>query len=73
MQLPKIKDKDDTYNRMGLAHFAVSAGTKEAVDMLTDKIRSKGYIIFSEPRTTGDGYYESVILDSDVNKIEITI
>jgi lactoylglutathione lyase len=24
------------------------------------------------PRTTGDGYYESVILDPDGNRVEIT-
>jgi len=25
------------------------------------------------PRVTGDGYYESVILDPDGNRIEVTI
>lgn len=29
--------------------------------------------ILSEPGTTGDGYYESVIADPDGNRIEQTI
>lgn len=57
----------------GLAHFAVSAGSKEAVNELTEKIRSAGYVVESEPRTTGDGYYESVVLDPEHNRIEITV
>ncbi len=28
--------------------------------------------IFSEPRTTGDGYYESVVLDPEGNYLEIS-
>jgi len=27
--------------------------------------------VISEPRTTGDGYYESVVLDPDGNRVEI--
>lgn len=56
----------------GLHHFAFSVGSKEKVDELTDLFMSDGYIIFGEPRTTGDGYYESVILDPDGNLVEIT-
>jgi len=58
---------------MGLTHFAISVGSKEAVHSLTETIRSKGYSIVGEPRTTGDGYYESVVLDPEGNRIEITI
>jgi lactoylglutathione lyase len=57
----------------GWVHIAVSVGSKEAVNTLTEKIRTAGYTVESEPRTTGDGYYESVILDPDGNRIEITI
>lgn len=59
-------------DRIGLAHFAISVGTREKVDALTVQIRRDGYIIESEPRLTGDGYYESVILDPEKNKIELT-
>ena len=57
----------------GLIHFAFSVGSKEAVDALTQKIVNEGYECFSAPRTTGDGYYESVILDPDDNMVEISI
>ena len=58
---------------LGLIHFAVSVGSKEKVDELTARLRSDGYEIVGEPRVTGDGYYESCILDPDGNRIEITI
>ncbi len=57
----------------GWAHIAFSIGSKEAVDDLTEKLKSDGYTIAGEPRTTGDGYYESIILDPEGNQIEITI
>ena len=56
----------------GLAHISISVGGKEKVDELTEKIRNDGFKISVEPRTTGDGYYESVILDPEGNYIEIT-
>jgi lactoylglutathione lyase len=57
----------------GLIHFAVSVGSKEQVDALTERLRTDGYSVLGEPRTTGDGYYESVVLDPEHNQIEITI
>ncbi len=57
----------------GYAHIAVSVGSKEHVDELTERLRNDGYIVTGEPRTTGDGYYESVILDPAGNHVEITI
>jgi lactoylglutathione lyase len=57
---------------MGLAHFAISVGGKERVNALTERFRKDNYPIFKEPRTTGDGYYESVILDPEGNYIEIS-
>ena len=59
--------------KSGLAHFAISVGSKEKVDSLTELIRRNGYDIVGEPRTTGDGYYESVISDPEGNFIEITV
>ncbi|MBC3785854.1 VOC family protein [Spirosoma utsteinense] len=56
----------------GIAHFAVSVGSKEAVDRLTERLRADQYTIESEARTTGDGYYESVVLDPEGNYVEIT-
>ena len=75
MALPTINTEFNNIssNFMGLAHFSISVGSKDEVISLTEKLRQEGYTVFGEPRTTGDGYFESVILDSDGNKIEITI
>ena len=56
----------------GLAHLSIAVGSKTAVDELTERLRAGNYTIEGEPRTTGDGYYESVVLDPEDNYIEIT-
>jgi lactoylglutathione lyase len=56
----------------GIAHFAISVGGKEKVDELTERLRKDHFIIESEPRTTGDRYYESVVLDPEGNYLEIS-
>ena len=58
---------------LGIAHISFSVGSKEKVDLLTKKMSEDGITIVGEPRTTGDGYYESVVLDPEGNRIEITI
>lgn len=58
--------------RMGLTHFAVSLGSDAAVDELTQRLKADGYPVLDGPRRTGDGYYESVVLDPDGNRVEIT-
>lgn len=59
--------------RMGLTHVAISVGSARRVDELTRSLRGDGYQILDGPRRTGDGYYESVVLDPDGNRIEITL
>ena len=56
----------------GLAHISISVGSKAKVDELTESIRKDGFTVEGEPRTTGDGYYESVVLDPEGNLVEIT-
>lgn len=58
--------------KLGLTHFAISVGSKSNVDSLTGLLRQNGYKIIGEPRTTGDGYYESVVADPEENWVEIT-
>lgn len=57
-------------NRRGLTHLAFSFESPEAVLSFTEQLRAAGYAIAGEPRTSGDGYFESVILDPDGNRIE---
>ena len=64
---------DPGAQRMGLTHFAVSLGSEQRVDELTHRLRADGYRILDEPHRTGDDYYESVVLDPDGNRIEITV
>jgi lactoylglutathione lyase len=57
---------------MGLTHLAIAVGSELRVDELTRQLRADGFSILDGPRRTGDGYYESVVLDPDGNRIEIT-
>ncbi len=76
--------------RMGLGHLAVSVGSAQKVDALTDHLKQDGFEVVKVdaltdhlkqdgfevvdgPRQTGDGYYESVVLDPDGNRVEITV
>ncbi len=57
---------------MGIIHLAISVGSQEKVKELTMQLALNGYIIVDKPRRTGDGYYESVVLDPENNRLEIT-
>lgn len=73
MTRPDIKESENSYEsqQFGIIHLAFSVDSKEKVNELTETLRRDGYTIAGEPRTTGDGYYESVILDPENNIIEI--
>ncbi len=73
MHSEEITRSEDRNLCTGLAHFAVSVGSKEEVDQLTERITQAGYTLAGKPRTTGDGYYESVVLDPEGNRVEITV
>lgn len=65
---------DSLPNKMkGLAHFALSVGSEERVMDLTERLRSDGYEVISEPLRTGDGYFESAIGDTEGNYVELTV
>jgi len=57
----------------GYAHMAFSLGSSEAVDSLTHRLQSEGLRVINGPRRTGDGYYESEVLDPEGNSIELTV
>jgi lactoylglutathione lyase len=63
---------DPGAQRMGLTHVAISVGSERLVDDLSRRLKDDGFPILDGPRRTGDGYYESVALDPDGNRVEIT-
>ncbi|MBL8345481.1 MAG: VOC family protein [Rubrivivax sp.] len=58
--------------RMGLTHLAIALGSDTAVDALTASLAEAGATVLDGPRRTGDGYYESVVLDPEGNRLELT-
>ena len=68
MTRPELEEGERSRRWTGLAF---KAGTRENVDALTERLRADGYEVTSGPRVTGDGYYESCVLDPDGNTIEI--
>lgn len=73
MNRPKMIDSEKNLERTGFVHIAFSVGSKEKVDELTRQLKEDGYKVISGPRTTGDGYYETCILDMEGNQVEITV
>ena len=73
MNKADMEDSENPLARTGFIHVAFSVGSKEQVDELTARLKTDGYSVISGPRTTGDGYYESCILDLEGNQIEITV
>jgi lactoylglutathione lyase len=75
MHMPAIPASldDPRLQFTGYIHLAVSVGSPAAVDELTARLARDGYPVLDGPRRTGDGYYESCVLDPDGNRVEITI
>ena len=71
MSKPDLPGTGIDGEHLGYIHLAFSAGDNESVDRLTSLLLNDGYTVFSMPRTTGDGYYESCVSDPDGNRIEI--
>lgn len=75
IEIMNIPGKDAPSSRgdlKGIAHFAISVGSKENVDSMAKMLRKDGFTILSDPRTTGDGYYECAVADPEGNYVEIT-
>lgn len=54
----------------GWAHIALSVGSQPQVDAFAARFRRDGLLV-SEPRITGDGYYEAVVRSPEGTLIEI--
>ncbi len=73
IELMSRKDINDGIvgEHWGYCHLAFSLASKAEVRELTEILRNDDYQIVGEPRVTGDGYFESVVLDVDYNRIEL--
>lgn len=71
MSKQSINKSSGTEEHLGITHIAFKLGSPKAVLSLTETLRADGHRIIGEPRTTGDGYFESVILDVEGNRIEL--
>ena len=75
IEIMNVPRKDAPVSRgdlKGLAHFATSVDNKKNVDDMATRFKKDGVTILSNPRTTGDGYYECAIADPEGNYVEIT-
>ena len=72
MTRPDLVGREKPLAGAGYAHLAFSLGSRAAVDALTERLKADGYAVLCGPRVTGDGYYESCILDREGNQIELT-
>jgi len=74
MTMPAVEDGAHTEERhYGYSHLAFAVGSEQGVDELTARLAAGGVTVISGPRRTGDGYYESCVLDPDGNRVEITV
>ncbi|WOO35950.1 VOC family protein [Anaerocolumna sp. AGMB13020] len=73
MNRTDMASKEKLPVQTGYAHLAFCVGSREKVDELTERLSNSGYPVINGPRTTGDGYYESCVLDGENNQIEITV
>ena len=73
MTRPRMVARGDEPVQTGYIHLAFNTGSREAVDALTERLRADGYEVLSEPRVTGDGYYESCVLGPEGCQLELTV
>jgi lactoylglutathione lyase len=71
MQRPGMSPKASGEHPLGYVHISFKLGSPEKVDQLTNMLQEGGCPLFNGPRTTGDGYYESVLADPEGNLIEL--
>jgi lactoylglutathione lyase len=57
--------------QIGWSHIAISVQSRDAVDALAKRLE-EAELLLSQPRTTGDGFYEATAKTPDGILIEIT-
>ena len=76
MQMPGVADNLNhpaERQHLGLIHVSFSVHSRKEVDALTEMIGSEGYQVIDRGVEYPDGYYESVVLDPNGNRLEITV
>ncbi|MBR5559263.1 MAG: VOC family protein [Oscillospiraceae bacterium] len=73
MNRPSMEDAPKALFRTGLSHIAFNLGSTEKVDEMTARMHEDGLRVLHLPRTTGDGYYESCVIDLEGNLIELMV
>ena len=73
MNRPTLEDAPKALFRTGLSHIAFNLGSTESVDAMTKRLHDDGFRVLNLPRTTGDGYYESCVIDIEGNLIELMV
>jgi len=73
MSRPEVGEPDARAIRHGIIHLALSVGSAETVNRITQQLRDAGCEVMSGPRTTGDGYYESLVMGPEHIQLEITV
>ena len=71
MQRPGRNLRASGEHLLGYTHISFKLGSVEKVDQLTMELQESGCTLLNGPRTTGDGYYESVLSDPEGNLIEL--
>lgn len=71
MARPDVAARGERQAQVGYTHLAFCVGDETAVDALTARLEAAGHRVVSGPRRTGDGYYESCVLDPEGNVLEL--
>jgi len=61
----------ESNDKLGLTHLAFRLESREVVNKLTTTFAEDGFAVEGSPRVTGDGYYESMVLDPENNRLEL--
>lgn len=72
MNEPDIAESLHRGKAKGFCHIAVSVGSRADVDAMTARLQADGHTVAGVPRVTGEGLYESVVLDPEGNIVELT-
>jgi lactoylglutathione lyase len=67
-----LSDNDIFKQYLGVIHFAVQLDSEDDLEKLVKKFEEEEVDVISDPRITGDGFYEAIILDPEGNRVELT-